>query len=102
LAEDAILRMPPEEVEILGRAAVVNFFATVPAAGHLDRFSLKLVRANDSWAVAAFLPDESRVPAAYGIMVLASEAGAITEIMGFPMPSLFPHFGLSIHCLPQG
>jgi hypothetical protein len=35
------------------------------------------VRANGTWAVAAYLPDEHGKPAAYGIMVLTIEGGLI-------------------------
>jgi len=94
LREDAILRMPPERVQIVGRAAVTDFFATVPAGGRLDTIGLMLVRANDSWAVAAYLPSDSGVREAYGLMVLSTESGSIAEITGFPDPGLFKLFGL--------
>jgi RNA polymerase sigma-70 factor, ECF subfamily len=95
LREDAILRMPPERVEIVGGQAVAGFFATVPADGRLDEFTLDLVRANGTWAVAAYLPDEHGKPAAYGIMVLTIEGGLIGAITGFPEPALFEAFGLA-------
>lgn len=96
LREDALLRMPPEAVEILGRAAMVDFFATVPAGGQLDQFTTELLRANGSWAVATYLPDEAGLVSAYGMMILTCESGLITAITGFPEPSLFPHFGLGL------
>ncbi|HZD02576.1 MAG TPA: nuclear transport factor 2 family protein [Actinomycetes bacterium] len=36
LRDDAVLTMPPQAIRIVGRAAVAEFFATVPADGRLD------------------------------------------------------------------
>jgi RNA polymerase sigma-70 factor, ECF subfamily len=94
LREDAILRMPPEQVEIRGRDAITHFFATVPADGHLDRFNLRVTAANGRPAVAAYLPDYTGMPAPYGLMTLTTTNGAVATITGFPDPELFPIFDL--------
>jgi RNA polymerase sigma-70 factor (ECF subfamily) len=94
LAEDAILRMPPERAEFAGRQQIVDFFATVPAGGRLDLIDLVVVRANGQPALAAYLPDARGDCRGYGIMVLDSADGMITAITGFPDPYLFPAFGL--------
>jgi RNA polymerase sigma-70 factor (ECF subfamily) len=94
LREDSILRMPPEQVEILGRTEIMRFFTTVPADGQLDRFRLRVTAANGSPAVAAYLPDPAGTPAPYGLMVLTITGGVVANITGFPDPSLFPIFGL--------
>jgi len=94
LREDAILRMPPERVEIRGRLAIAHFFATVPADGHLDHIRLRDTRANGGPAVAAYLPDHTGTAAPYGLMALTITDGAIATITGFPDPTLFPIFGL--------
>ena len=94
LREDAILRMPPERVEIHGRNAITDFFATVPADGHLDRIQLQLTRANGGPAVAAYLPDDTGAPAPYGLMAFAIVGDRIATITGFPDPALFAAFGL--------
>jgi hypothetical protein len=49
-----ILRMPPEPLEFRGRIAVTDFFATVPAGGHLDRLPLRVTTANGQPALAAY------------------------------------------------
>jgi RNA polymerase sigma-70 factor (ECF subfamily) len=94
LAEDAILRMPPQPAEFHGRGVIAAFFATVPADGRLDLIDLVLVRANGQPALAAYLPDERGDCRGYGIMVLDIVDGAIVTITGFPDPALFAAFGL--------
>jgi RNA polymerase sigma-70 factor, ECF subfamily len=94
LREDAILRMPPERVEIRGRSAITEFFATVPADGHLDRVRLHLTRANGGPAVAAYLTDPAGTPTAFGLMAFTIEGDRIDTVTGFPDPTLFPVFGL--------
>ena len=94
LAEDVVLRMPPEQVELSGHRAVASFFATVPADGQLDRFQLLITRSNGDPAVAAYLPDNSgrRVP--FGLMVLTLAGASVVTITGFPAPGLFAAFDL--------
>jgi RNA polymerase sigma-70 factor, ECF subfamily len=94
LAEDAILRMPPERAEFHGRDSVVDFLATVPAGGRLDLIDLVEVRANGQPALAAYLPDQRGDCRGYGIMVLDIADGMITTITGFPNAALYPAFGL--------
>jgi len=94
LREDAILRMPPEAVEIHGRDRVAEFFATVPADGRLDLIPLLRTEANGHPALAAYLPDDSGRCRGYGIMVFTVADGAVATITGFPDPGLFSIFGL--------
>jgi RNA polymerase sigma-70 factor (ECF subfamily) len=96
LREDAILRMPPERAEFAGRAAVANFFATVPAGGRLDRIPLTMTRANGQPCLAAYLAgSEGSRPEPYGLMVLTVANAEIAAITGFPDPALFAAFGLA-------
>lgn len=94
LAEDAMLRMPPERAEFAGRDAVAAFFATIPAGGRLDLIDLVVVRANGQPALAAYMPDDQGSCQGYGIMVLNIDYAMITAITGFPDATLFGRFGL--------
>ena len=96
LREDAILSMPPESVAIVGRDRVADFFATVPADGRLDLIRLVPTRANGQPTLAAYLPDASGECRGYGLMVFAVADDALAEIVGFPDPALFDHFGLPL------
>src|SRR5262245_12275758 len=106
LAEDAVLRMPPERAEFAGRDAIAYFFATVPSGGRLDQIQLAVTRANGQPCLAAYLATDlaadlatdlaaDGMPQPYGVMVLTVTGGEIAEINGFPDPALFPRFGLS-------
>jgi RNA polymerase sigma-70 factor (ECF subfamily) len=95
LREDAILTMPPEAIQIIGRDRVAGFFATVPAAGRLDLIRLVVTRANGHPALAAYLPDGSTGDCrGYGIMVVTVADDQVATITGFPDPDLFPIFDL--------
>jgi RNA polymerase sigma-70 factor (ECF subfamily) len=95
LRDDATLTMPPQAIRIVGRDAVTEFFATVPADGRLDLIQLVEIRANRHPAVAAYLPDGSTGECrGYGIMVLTITGDQIATITGFPDPELFPAFSL--------
>ncbi|WP_158566857.1 RNA polymerase subunit sigma-70 [Actinomadura craniellae] len=94
LREDAILRMPPEPLEVVGRAAVTEFFATVPAEGRLDRIRLVETAANRQPALAAYLPDTTGACHGYGVMVLTIEPAGVAEIIGFADADVFDRFGL--------
>ncbi len=95
LREDAVLWMPPESAQIVGREGIGQFFGTVPADGELDKIRLVETRANRQPALAAYLWDpDDRVYRPYGLMVLTIDGDAISEITGFPDPALFARFGL--------
>jgi RNA polymerase sigma-70 factor (ECF subfamily) len=97
LRDDATLTMPPQAIQITGRQAVADFFATVPAAGRLDLIRLVATRANGHPSLAAYLPDGSTGDCrGYGLMVLTVADGQIATITGFPDPGLFPIFGLPL------
>lgn len=95
LRDDATLTMPPQALRFVGRDAVAEFFATVPAEGRLDLIQLVEIRANGHPAVAAYLPDGSTGDCrGYGIMVLTIDGDEIASITGFADPDLFPVFDL--------
>jgi RNA polymerase sigma-70 factor (ECF subfamily) len=95
LRDDVTLSMPPQALRFLGRQAVAEFFATVPAEGRLDLIHLVQTRANGHPAVAAYLPDGTTGDCrGYGIMVLTTAGDQIATITGFPDPALFPAFDL--------
>jgi RNA polymerase sigma-70 factor, ECF subfamily len=89
LREDAVMTMPPSPLIFEGRAAIVEFFGTVPAEGRLEEIELLPTRANGQPAVAAYLGGRP-----YGLMVLTIDGEEIAEITGFPVPALFSEFGL--------
>ena len=94
LHEDAVLRMPPEDAVFLGRAAVTEFFATVPAEGRLETIRLVPTAANGQAALAAYVPDDTGRRRAYGIIVFEVGDGVLTSITGFPGTGSFEAFGL--------
>ena len=97
LRDDATLSMPPQAIQITGRQAVADFFATVPAAGRPDLIRLVATRANGHPSLAAYLPGDSTDGCrGYGLMVLTVAGGQIATITGFPDPGLFPIFGLPL------
>ena len=97
LRDDATLTMPPQAIQITGRQAVADFFATVPAGGRLDLIRLVATRSNGHPSLAAYLPDDSTDGCrGYGVMVLTVADGQIATITGFPDPGLFPIFGLPL------
>jgi RNA polymerase sigma-70 factor (ECF subfamily) len=95
LRDDATLTMPPQALRFVGRHAVTEFFATVPAEGRLDLIQLVQTRANGHPTVAAYLPDGTTGDCrGYGIMVLTVAGDQVATITGFPDPDLFPVFAL--------
>jgi RNA polymerase sigma-70 factor (TIGR02960 family) len=95
MREDAVMTMPPDPAVFLGRQAIVEFFATVPAGGELDKIPLLPTRANRQPAVGAYFPDpEAGVYRPYGVMVLTLEGDSIAEITGCTDPAIFPLLGL--------
>jgi RNA polymerase sigma-70 factor (TIGR02960 family) len=95
MREDAVMTMPPDPAVFLGRQAIADFFATVPAGGALDQILLVPTRANRQPAVGAYFPDpEARVYRPYGIMVLTLDGDSIAEVTGCTDPAVFPLLGL--------
>ena len=101
LREDAIMAMPPAPSPgaplpwFAGGAAIVDFFTTVPADGHLDQIRLVPVAANRQPAVAAFIKDsDGEGHQFYGVMVFAIDDEGIAAIAGFGDPGLSDYFGL--------
>jgi RNA polymerase sigma-70 factor (ECF subfamily) len=94
LHRDVVMRMPPEALVVAGRGAVVEFFATVPAAGRLDALPLIATRSNGQPAVAAFEDGDRTRP--YGLMVFEILDVTVVSIIGFPafaQPTLASAFG---------
>jgi RNA polymerase sigma-70 factor, ECF subfamily len=81
LHEDVVLRMPPERAEFLGRAAVVEFLATVPAGGRLETIRLVPTRVNGQPALTSFHAEKNQQP--YGLIVFTMDTNHITSITGF-------------------
>ena len=94
LREDAVLHMPPILVRISGRQEIADFFASVPATGHLDWIRLVPTRANGQPTLAAYIQGEDGSWDAYGLMVLTLSGNLIQRITGFPDPTMFEPFGL--------
>lgn len=102
LRDDAIMAMPPgpglapvPSPWFAGRAAIIEFFSTVPADGHLEQIRLLAMASNRQPAVAAFITDpEDDGYQFYGVMVFAIEDELITAITGFGDPGLSDYFAL--------
>ena len=95
MREDAVMTMPPDPAVFLGRQEIVDFFATVPAGGELDKIPLLPTRANRQPAVGAyFLDPEAGIYSPYGVMVLTLDGDSIAEITGCTDPAIFPLLGL--------
>lgn len=95
LREDAVMAMPPEAQWFRGRTAIVDFFATVPAAGRLEQIRLLAVGSNRQPALAAYLADpDDGGHQFYGLMVLAMQGDEIAAITGFQDPALSDYFDL--------
>jgi RNA polymerase sigma-70 factor (ECF subfamily) len=95
LTHDVVLTMPPLPLRYTGRQALADFFATIPAAGALDRFRLIPTRANRQPALAAYRRDpDGQTYRAWGMFVLSVDGEAIAEITAFFDPTLPPVFGL--------
>ena len=95
LAEDVVMAMPPFPELYRGRAALHEFFSTVPAEGHLDQIRLVETRANRQPALAAYFRDpDDDVFRGYGVMVFDLEGASIATIAGFAFAQLMPAFGL--------
>lgn len=101
LKEDATFAMPPSPSWYQGRAAIGVFAAATvfgekgmfpgQAAG---RWRLQPTRANAGPAFAIYQRMEGNEYQAFGIHVLACQAGRLAQITSFIDPSLPPRFGL--------
>jgi RNA polymerase sigma-70 factor (TIGR02960 family) len=95
LAEDVVMAMPPFPEIYRGRPALHEFFATVPAGGHLEEIRLVETRANRQPALAAYFRDpDDGVFRGYGVMVFDLGRSEIASIAGFAFAELMPAFGL--------
>ena len=87
--------MPPEDVRIVGAAAIGEFLATQPLAGRLDRIPLRRAEANGQPVLAAYADTGDGVVRPYGMMVLSIVGDRLAAITGFPQRAdLYPRIGL--------
>jgi RNA polymerase sigma-70 factor, ECF subfamily len=93
LAADAVLEMPPTPTWFAGREAVARFFGTRVLAAPGD-FLLTETGANGQPALAAYRRGGDGGYHAHGIIVLEVRGAALTRIVSFLDPGLFPVFGL--------
>jgi RNA polymerase sigma-70 factor (ECF subfamily) len=75
LTDDALLSMPPQTLEYIGRQAITAFFRVVPAALGFDSFRFSPTRANGQ---PALLYER-------GVIVLTLEGDRIAGITRFPL-----------------
>jgi RNA polymerase sigma-70 factor (ECF subfamily) len=93
MTDDAWLRMPPLPLEYQGRELAGRFFATI-AFREGRRYRLVATRANGQPAFGVYLHDPvTRVPHAFGLIVITIAGDRITAITRFDNTSL-ARFGL--------
>ncbi len=101
LKEDATFAMPPSPSWYRGRAAIGVFVAATVFADEgmfpgeaAGRWRLLPTRANAGPAFAVYQRTGEKEYQAFGILVLACQAGQLTQIISFIDPSLPVRFGL--------
>lgn len=107
LAEDVVLQLPPSPSWYRGREAVRSYLAAGPLAGEKGeargRWRLLPRRANGQLAFGVYRRDgERRMFKAHSLEVIFFEGEAVTEIVSFKDPRLFPSFELLHEVLAQG
>jgi RNA polymerase sigma-70 factor (ECF subfamily) len=96
LKQDVVLTMPPLPLRFTGRAAVAEFFRSIPLGGR-ERFRAVPTRANRQPALAVYrLDTEDGVYRAWGVWVLTTDGDEIAEIAAFVDPTLVSQFGLPV------
>jgi RNA polymerase sigma-70 factor (ECF subfamily) len=93
LAEDAVLEMPPSPTWFAGRAPIGRFFRARVLRAPGD-FRLTETAANGQPAFGAYVRGADGAYHAHAIVVLDIEGAAISRIVSFLDPELFPVFGL--------
>jgi RNA polymerase sigma-70 factor (ECF subfamily) len=93
LAADAVLEMPPTPTWFAGREAVARFLGT-RVLGAPGDFLLTGTGANGQPAFAAYRRGGDGGYHAHAIVVLEARGAALTRIVSFLDPGLFPVFGL--------
>jgi RNA polymerase sigma-70 factor (ECF subfamily) len=94
LAQNAVMTMPPERMEIAGVPGIGAFFGSVPQDGRLDEIRLVPTATNRQPALAAYARGDDGKHHPYGLMVLQVDGQLISAIFGFPDPWLFELCGL--------
>ena len=93
LAADAVLEMPPTPTWFAGREAVARFLGT-RVLGAPGDFALTGIGANGQPAFATYRRGGDGGYHAHAIVVLEVRGAALTRIVSFLDPGLFPLFGL--------
>lgn len=96
LKRDAVMIMPPLPLRYEGRAAIAEFFATVPGVTRaFERVTFVPTRANRQPALAAYSLDAATGKRrAWSVFVLTLDGESIAELSVFLDPTLFRVFGL--------
>jgi RNA polymerase sigma-70 factor (ECF subfamily) len=94
LTDDALMTMPPQPIEVHGRAAIGQFFLEREWWG-AGRMRLVPTRANGQPAFGVYLRDpHAPIHRAHGIVVLTLDDDRIAHITRFGDTSIFARFGL--------
>jgi RNA polymerase sigma-70 factor (ECF subfamily) len=104
LADDVVLQLPPSPSWYRGREAVRSYLSTGPFAGEArGRWRLLPRRANGQLAFGLYRRDEEhRMFKAHALQVIFFEGEAVSEIVSFADPWLFPSFELLPEVYVQG
>lgn len=106
-AEGVLLQLAPSGECYRGRGAVRGYLAGGPLAGGMEqargRWRLLPTRSNGQLAFGVYRLDEGRrMFEAHSLQVLFFEGEAVSEIMLFADPNLFPSFDLLPEIFAQG
>jgi RNA polymerase sigma-70 factor, ECF subfamily len=104
LSRDAVMQLPPSPSWYEGRDAVGKHLALHPLEGEArGRWRLLPRRANGQLAFGVYRRDEERsIYVAHSLQVLHFEGEAVSEIIAFKYPWLFPPFKLLPEVAIQG
>jgi RNA polymerase sigma-70 factor (TIGR02960 family) len=95
LTDDAVLTMPPEPGEYVGRPAIAAFLANRFAAHAGRRVRLIATRANAQPAFGHYIEDaQSPICHSSGVIVLTLEGDRISRLTRFGDTGILPQFGL--------
>jgi RNA polymerase sigma-70 factor (ECF subfamily) len=94
LTDDALLTMPPRELEYQGPEAIAAFLRHL-ADVHGGQWRVVATRANNQPAFGAYVPDaQGAIARSNGLIVLTLEGDAIAAIAWFHDTAVSRHFGL--------
>jgi len=96
LTDDALLTMPPQPLEYVGREPIAAFLRWRAEVRGAPLLAVP-TRANTQPAFACYLPDaQAAVARPYGFLVLTLAEDAIAGITWFADTAVFRHFGLPL------